>query len=224
MKIKNLQAKSWPDHYRDRVRNRDYSDAFNTKYVRFVDEIIIQVKRLATERNNALVLKEEGCGIGSVSRSISKREPLLLRTLGLSSEESRIEIDKVVLSDSDSEMLSLCMDNTRSLSLGRYLADKPFFYSKESILNPKFFEPNTIVVTHGVLEHFSQEEVRTVISTYNDENVIFQAHYVPTDGYKEPSFGDERLLPVSEWIELLAPDYYIVDNNGLDLYMFSIKK
>lgn len=220
------QINTWADYYRNRVSNRDYRDSFRLKYSRFIDEIILQVKRLNTEGKTPLVLKEEGCGIGSVVRSISERERCFLEAFGIkySEIEDRLEIEKIILSDTDNEMLTLCMENTRCLYIGEYLAKSPFFYTKENILNPKFFEPNTVVLTHGVLEHFSDDEIKQTISTYNDNNIVFQAHYVPTNGYEHPSFGDERLLPVSEWIELVKPDYYIVDNNGLDLYMFKIGK
>ena len=220
------QINTWPDYYRDRVGNRDYRDSFRLKYSRFIDEIILQIKRLSTEGKVSLVLKEEGCGIGSVVRCISNREQYFLEALGIrySEIEDRDEVGKIILSDTDKEMLSLCVANTHNLYLGEYLAKSPFFYTKENILNSKFFEPNTVVITHGVLEHFSDGEIERIISTYRDENVVFQAHYVPTNGYISPSFGDERLLPVLDWTELVKPDYYIVDNNGLDLYMFSFAK
>lgn len=220
------QTKTWADHYRDRVGNRDYRNAFEEKYFRFIDEIIFQTKCLRTNSDTPLVLKEEGCGIGSVVRCISEREEYFLKHLGVrySELEDRNEIEKICMADADKEMLSLCMDNTRNLYLGEYLAGKPIFYSSENILKPKFFEPNTIVVTHGVLEHFRNSGIEKIISTYNDDNVVFQAHYVPTDKYGTPSFGDERLLSVQEWVTLVQPDYYIVDNGGCDLYMFSFSK
>ena len=81
-----------------------------------------------------------------------------------------------------------------------------------------------MVVTHGVLEHFSDDDIMKIISTYDNDNVLFQAHYVPTDRYKSPSFGDERLLAPEAWNALIKPDYYILDNNECDLYMFKFKK
>lgn len=77
-----------------------------------------------------------------------------------------------------------------------------------------------MVVTHGVLEHFEDEDIIAIMETYKDRNVRFHAHYVPTDKYEKPSFGDERLMPVSKWVSLTNPDYYIVDNAGCDLYLF----
>lgn len=101
--------------------------------------------------------------------------------------------------------------------------NKKEVYVKENICEPKFFESFTVVVTHGVLEHFSDTDITRIVSTYNNDKVLFQAHYVPTCQYASPSFGDERLLPIDYWITLVKPDYYLLDNNGKDLYMFKTK-
>ena len=112
---------------------------------------------------------------------------------------------------------------TLSISTDNYLGKVPLFYVKENICEPKFFESSTVVVTHGVLEHFSDVDITRIMSTYNNDKVLFQAHYVPTSQYTSPSFGDERLLPTDYWITLVKPDYYLLDNNGKDLYMFKTK-
>lgn len=83
-----------------------------------------------------------------------------------------------------------------------------FFY-KEDILNSK---SNELCVSHGVLEHFSDEAILTICK--NHPNSI---HYVPLDKYKIPSFGDERLLPAQYWIDLLSPKEVILFNNDHDL-------
>lgn len=70
---------------------------------------------------------------------------------------------------------------------------------------------------------FSDVDITRIMSTYNNDKVLFQAHYVPTSQYTSPSFGDERLLPTDYWITLVKPDYYLLDNNGKDLYMFKTK-
>ena len=53
---------SWPDFYRDRVRNREYDEYFRKKYARFLTEIILNIKRLSNLMSGEVVLKEEGCG------------------------------------------------------------------------------------------------------------------------------------------------------------------
>lgn len=217
------QKITWNDYYKDRVRNRDYMEAFNNKYGRFIGEIILNIKRLSNKAT-PIILKEEGCGIGTISLAISDTEDKLIGSLGLKNSSDTKEVSKVILSDINTSMLKLCYKNTNPIFSGSYLGQVPFFYTKENICEPKFFESRTLVVTHGVLEHFSDENIIKIISTYNDDNVLFQAHYVPTDKYEKQSFGDERLLPVETWITLVNPDYYILDNEGTDLYMFKRKK
>ncbi len=67
-------------------------------------------------------------------------------------------------------------------------------------------------VTHGVLEHFSDEDI-----VYLCEKHINSVHYVPLDKYVTPSFGDERLLPFQYWVDLVKPKYFEVFNDGHDL-------
>ncbi len=218
------QLSTWDEYYKSRVRNNDYRGVFRAKYSRFMEEIIINIKRISHRLETPVILKEEGCGIGTVSLAISEMEKSLVDSLGLAEDSEMKEVSKVIFADIATPMLNLCYKNTRPIYSGDYLGTVPFFYSRENICETKFFEMATLVVTHGVLEHFSDDDITKIISTYNDDNVLFQAHYVPTDHYETPSFGDERLLSVETWINLVKPDYYILDNNECDLYMFKIKK
>lgn len=214
---------TWNEYYQDRVNNLDYDDYFCDKYRLFLDKLILAIKALSNNSEKPIILKEEGCGIGTVSKCISKYERLLLSSLGVIEEEDSIqEISKVIFSDISSDMLELCRLNNGTQYNGDYLAGVPSFYSKEDITMPKYYEPNTVVITHGVLEHFCGDEVALIMETYDNPNVIFQAHYVPTNKYKTPSFGDERLMSVDYWTNLVNPNYYIVDNEGKDLYMFKL--
>lgn len=218
------QTNTWDEYYKSRVRNKDYTEAFRLKYSRFIEEIIINIKRIAHNINAPVILKEEGCGIGTVSLTISNVKERLFDAMGLVDASEMKEVLKVIFSDIDNAMLELCHKNTCPIYSGGYLGNVPFFYSRENICEPKFFESASVVVTHGVLEHFADDDIMKIISTYDNDNVLFQAHYVPTNRYKTPSFGDERLLPTEFWIALVKPDYYILDNNECDLYMFKIKK
>ena len=215
---------TWDEYYKSRVRNNEYRDAFRLKYGLFLKEIIFNIKRLAQELGTPVILKEEGCGIGPVSLSISSMEEKLLGSMGLTSVSETKEVSKVIFSDISPVMLGLCHENTCPIYSGGYLGRVPFFYCRENICEPKFFESPSIVVTHGVLEHFADDDIMKIISTYDNDNVLFQAHCVPTNRYKRPSFGDERLLAPEVWDALIKPDYYILDNNGCDLYMFKLKK
>ncbi|RGO88304.1 hypothetical protein DXA84_07845 [Phocaeicola vulgatus] len=215
---------TWDEYYKSRVRNNDYRDAFWLKYGLFIKEIIFNIKLLAHDGGAPIILKEEGCGIGTVSLAISNMEEKLLSSMGLTGTSEIKEVSKVIFSDIDNAMLGLCHENTCPIYSGGYLGNVPFFYCRENICEPKFFEAPSMVVTHGVLEHFADDDILKIISTYDNDNVLFQAHYVPTDRYKSPSFGDERLLSPEAWNALIKPDYYILDNNECDLYMFKFKK
>lgn len=208
--------KRWEDHYKARVDNRFYLRSFIIKYKRFLDEIIINIKSMPEK---GIVFKEEGCGIGTVSRALNVEIYDLCKALGVAKESYNFDISKVICTDIDRDMLTLCCENTYKMEEG-LLSSIPFSYLKEDIRQTKFFEYPTVVVTHGVLEHFEDEDITQIMETYKDRNVRFHAHYVPTDKYEKPSFGDERLMPVSKWVSLTNPDYYIVDNAGCDLYLF----
>lgn len=218
------QINTWDEYYKSRVRNKDYTEAFRLKYSRFIEEIIINIKRIAHEKKAPVILKEEGCGIGTVSLTISEVEKKLVGSMGLTDASEIKEVSKVIFSDIDNAMLRLCYKNTCPIYSGGYLGNVPFFYYRENICEPKFFESASVVVTHGVLEHFTDDEITKIISTYDNDNVLFQAHYVPTSRYVSPSFGDERLLSPEAWVALIKPDYYIMDNKECDLYMFKFKK
>ncbi len=72
--------------------------------------------------------------------------------------------------------------------------------------------------SHGVLEHFSDYEIRRIISLQK-ANYSKLIHYVPSNKYETPSFGDERLLSVDKWRDICKPDEIIKFNNGHDLIL-----
>lgn len=72
------------------------------------------------------------------------------------------------------------------------------------------------VYSHGVLEHFTDMQIRALIAKCKRANCRM-VHYVPTDKYEHPSFGDERLLSVAHWLKLTRPAGHIVSKDGKDL-------
>lgn len=72
------------------------------------------------------------------------------------------------------------------------------------------------IYSHGVLEHFSDIQIRALIAKCKRTNCRM-VHYVPTIKYALPSFGDERLLSKDYWVNLTRPTGYIESNDGLDL-------
>ncbi|MGB3491899.1 MAG: methyltransferase domain-containing protein [Elainellaceae cyanobacterium] len=100
----------------------------------------------------------------------------------------------------------LCLDMVKLAQLN--VPTRPFF--QNDLLT---FKSDRLVVTHGVLEHFEDDIIHTILE--NNPNSI---HYVPLEGYGEPSFGDERLLPKEYWLDTFKASAHETFNNGLDLY------
>ena len=121
---------TWDEYYKSRVRNNEYRDAFRLKYGLFLKEIIFNIKRLAQELGTPVILKEEGCGIGTVSLSISSMEEKLLGSMGLTSVSETKEVSKVIFSDISPVMLGLCHENTCPIYSGGYLGSMK--YKEES--------------------------------------------------------------------------------------------
>ena len=136
---------------------------------------------------------EEGCGIGSISKYLKNQKII---SFGF---------------DIDSDMVELAKINT---------GDTRNFY-KDDILNPLecsiFYQASELQITHGVLEHFNDEDLLKIFSRYKRDNKS-SIHYVPLDKYKVPSFGDERLLPYEYWLEISQAKEYQLFNDSYDLW------
>lgn len=166
----------WSKFYRNRV-NSNYQTYFEKRYEPFL--------RFIQEQNNNTII-EMGCGIGSISKFLLKKE---FNCKGF---------------DLSSNMVKLANQNVGIdiFTLGNIFAEH--------------IPINVIGVSHGVLEHFSDEDILKICK--GKKNSI---HYVPLDKYITPSFGDERLLPYEHWVELLNPQEYQLFNNNHDL-MFKL--
>lgn len=127
-------------------------------------------------------VREEGVGIGSISKHLIKKG---VNVTGF---------------DLCPDMLRLCQKNNPELNL------------RKGDIFKSCSEKVDIVVTHGVLEHFSDEQILAILKRYKKDNQK-NVHYVPLNGYKVPSFGDERLLPYQHWVEQFNPTDYFVKNN-----------
>lgn len=188
---KTYSDNSWSAFYANRVNNDSYMEMFCKKY----EHLISIIDEYVTP---GVIFKEEGCGIGNVAKAhslIGNNKP-----------------KKYVFSDIDSQMLELCRENTEMIN-----ADKEYII--EDIRSAKDYEKYTIVVTHGVLEHFSDEQVIQIFNSHLDNSIVLQAHYVPLNGYNAPSFGDERLYNAKHWLDLFNPKL-IARNSDKDLFMF----
>ena len=183
---------AWSAFYAERVNNIGYINAFGNKYkklINFIDSCLNMYP--------GLIVKEEGCGIGNVSKS-----HYLF---------GKNKAKHYLLTDIDNVMLMLAYKNLEGVS------NKTFV--NENILDECVYEKDTLVITHGVLEHFSDENIAKIIARYNNDHVKFHGHYVPLDGYLKPSFGDERLLSAMDWIHKVNPSAIEMTNNE-DLFMY----
>lgn len=192
----NYSETSWSSFYSDRVNNSSYLDKFYNKYKQLIDFIDKQI-----EINPDIIIKEEGCGIGNVSKAHYFN--------------GKFKPKKYIFSDIDSSMLELTKINSSGINV-------PMEYINEDILKQKHYEENTLIVTHGVLEHFSDLEIKKIIENQKHKNVIASCHYVPLEGYYKPSFGDERLFSASKWIMLVGHYTEINIINNQDLFIFNV--
>lgn len=166
---------NWSSFYQTRV-NTTYQNYFEKKY-RPLLEMLQGFKNV----------REEGIGIGSVSKYLIKQG---VKTAGF---------------DLCPEMVRLCKTNNPTIEC--YVGN--IFENQNDVVD--------IVVTHGVLEHFLDVDIKFILNRYKGEGCS-SVHYVPLNGYDKPSFGDERLLPWQHWVDTFNPTKFKVVNNK-DLYM-----
>lgn len=162
-----------------------YQKRINSTYQEYFNKRYAPFLHVIKQCSN-LFVKEEGCGIGSVIKALPNRY--------------------FVGTDLCPEMLELARLNN---SNSTYFIQQDII-TGESIgtpVLPIWYNQITTVVSHGVIEHFDDDTIVKIINRQKKyyENVI---HYVPLQGYEKPSFGDERLLPLEHWIELVDPVYY----------------
>lgn len=169
----------WSDFYLDRV-GAGYSNYARERYKPFLDEL---------RDLKATKYREEGCGIGTISR--------ILLTEGYR----------------DIELFDLCPEQ---VELARQNTFGALPVSQGDIL--AYHSPTDVIFSHGVIEHFDDDKIRLILNRQceTSKKVV---HYVPTNGYSEPSFGDERLLPVEFWLDTFKPSGHRMFNGGCDLVL-----
>ena len=170
-----------------------YKDRLNNQYYEYFKKqykpFLEQLKKYSRGINH-----EIGCGMGNSTRFLKEYN-------------SSNYIDYFCY-DLCPEMLSLAMKNIQSNHV---------FYKNIDIKTIDFLEfPQGLVHSHGVLEHFSDEEINKIIINNNTD---VQVHYVPSDKWITPSRGDERLLSKEYWQDKFEPDEVIEFNEGKDLIL-----
>lgn len=205
----------WADYYQDRVNSPDYESYFRSTY----STLLWMAYDWAVKQSTPIIV-EEGCGIGSVTKQLLPILPhdtyyrLFDRSMDMVCLAQSNLQDYIHLYNPFDSVGSLLNIRTAPLErvermLGVRTSNHALFY------NPKV----TLTITHGVLEHLTDGGIQAAINFYFPLNGTHQLHYVPLEGYKTPSYGDERLLPLSYWKDMLKFTKYTVVNNK-DLYFF----
>jgi SAM-dependent methyltransferase len=159
-----------------------YRDRLNNRYERYFMTRYSPFLD-AIIATKASVILEAGCGIASVSKQLVKEG---IRCYGF---------------DNDSSMLALSKKNVPQ---GGFV--------QGDILSLDIGSNKTLTVTHGVLEHFKDEQIECILSRFPNS-----IHYVPLDKYTTPSFGDERLLSAEYWENNFKLKECFTFNDGYDL-------
>lgn len=183
--------KTWANFYKNRITHSYYSYVLDKyqPFIEYLNEIILN--------NDYTTIVEAGCGICNITRA------LIERYNGL----------KFYAMDIDKKMLNLSFKNL--LSSSQYDSNE-IELIKGDIL--KEVHNGDIIHSHGVLEHFSDNDINQII-TIQLKNAKELVHYVPSDKYKLPSFGDERLLTMHDWDRICKPTKITPFNDGYDLIL-----
>lgn len=139
-------------------------------------------------------LFEAGCGIGTCA--------IALHYLGIQLPITMIDLCP--------EMVKLAQHNTRSFNL----------YNTEIMVGDirETARPCSTIYSHGVLEHLSDNDIRQAISIQR-QHADKLVHYVPSNRYAVPSFGDERLMTPEQWNDICRPTNIVEFNEGKDLIL-----
>lgn len=184
----------WADFYRTRDADR-YLRYARTRYAPFL--AIVQ----AAIRPGDTVI-ELGCGMGTITRALY---------------DNGAPAKQFVMVDADNAMLGMAAYNSRY-----FHEDKIRLYANDA---RRIGLPDTdtmhrgaydVAHSHGVLEHFSDEDIRAVVASQKRLGVWAAVHYVPGEKYDSPSFGDERLMTPEQWRDICDPHAIVPFNDGFD--------
>lgn len=171
----------WSDFYAGRV-GKGYADYCKKRYGSFLKHLL--------RCDKDMTMREEGCGIGTISRILLENNFYNLE-----------------LFDLDPEQIALAKTNTHNAV--------PVY--EGNIL--MYHQPVDVIFSHGVIEHFTDSQIICILNRQIAVANHMVIHYVPTDGYDSPTFGDERLMPVHWWVNKFKPTKHHTFNDGKDLVL-----
>lgn len=191
---------SWSDYYKGRL-GQSYVSHVYKNYKAHIEAIRLRITQLALSKNNAikpLRVVEAGCGIGSITINLADM-----------SDHKTVICSGFDVSEGQ-------VGNSRENALLNNVGDRVSFH-KGDIFNSEMYKDAHIIHSHGVLEHFSDDDIMKILLTQlSAPNVRYVIHYVPLEGWKTPSYGDERLLPLTHWVNEFAPTRTFAFNDGKD--------
>jgi SAM-dependent methyltransferase len=184
---------NWAQFYQDRINDR-YLSHIERRYGTFIELLRASIS------NEHKYIVEFGSGPGNITKLLDKTH----------------KNKEFILLDNNKEILNLAKENLqRCNNLIKYIEyDIRNEYIEDDIKNNFKITPD-LIHSHGVLEHFSNEEIKMIIDNQKCFNVPI-IHYVPSWKYRTPSFGDERLLTAENWKNICNPDKIIEFNDGYD--------
>lgn len=196
----------WYEYYKNRV-NKRYHNHIVSKYKPFTD-MIMSTNRSLQALGKLHFNIELGCGIGSITKVLCELGALNHRLydcnpymLELAEKNLKKFIDQY-------HVVTEYRNITTNEAWSNFNAWERFILTKV-----KDNVGIKIVHSHGVLEHFDDDEIYSTLSYWQDDCIHY--HYVPSHKYKEPSFGDERLLTADAWKQITGMNV-IEFNNGYD--------
>jgi trans-aconitate methyltransferase len=181
----------WSAFYKDRM-NTSYENYLRERYAPFINEIVKRPYK---------IIAEYGCGPGFITKIIQNDYPRQNVTY--------------YLHDNDADILRLAQHNLYDKSNVGNIFIKYNDITKTPMLLPRKVD---IIHSHGVLEHFDNESIANIIALQRN-NAKTLIHYVPSNKYTTPSFGDERLMSPSEWQDICNPTKIVEFNDGFDLVL-----
>ena len=170
----------WSNFYSTRIGN-GYFNYAQVRYKNFIQSIL---------NTPSKSFREEGCGIGTISRAI----------MSIYGENC------IQLFDYDKDQVELAKKN---LNIS-FIKQGDIFKNHGQV---------DCIFSHGVLEHFSNEQIFNILNRQKQE-AKYVIHYVPTNNYESPSFGDERLMPIEWWVKMFKPINWFTFNDKKFLIFF----
>jgi len=179
----------WSDFYIDRM-NVEYLKHIRTKYLPFINEIKNNIKP------GIEYVAEAGAGMANITR-------ILL--------EDNIGDFNFQIVEPDKDMLKLAQMNLKD-----FKKDSIMFYNL--LAQHCYFKEESIVISHGVLEHLSDEDINRIRSICTQAGIALYHAYLYEEAQKSVQKHDEFthgrrlrfLFPLDQAADTSAMNEYLI--------------